>query len=87
MTDFDGEGHLAYQGGNSLPGLCHCARAEAHDTEPTAPAPGSSYGFTPPPPDCPVTGSPQIDRPGLDMCSCGHRHVKTEARGGGGAGD
>lgn len=40
-------------------------------------------GFTPPPPECPVTGWPQIDRDDLDMCECGHRHVRVQAWGGG----
>jgi len=40
-------------------------------------------GWTAPPPDCPVTGWPQIDRDDLDMCKCGHRHLKIEAWGGG----
>jgi hypothetical protein len=85
MTDLDELGHLAYLNGKSLPGLCHCALDEAHDAEPTAAAPGEAYGFAPIPPECPVTGDPQFDRDDLDMCSCGHRHVKIEAWGGGGA--
>jgi hypothetical protein len=44
----DTEGHLAYQGGKPLPGLCHCDRNEAHDAEPTAPAPPEAYGWQPP---------------------------------------
>jgi hypothetical protein len=39
--------------------------------------------WTPPPPDCPVTGWPQIDRDDLDMCWCGHRHITITAYGGG----
>jgi len=84
MSGLDDEGHLAYLNGKPLPGLCRCERNEAHDAEPTAPAPGEAYGFTPPPPECPVTGWPQIDREDLDMCSCGHRHVRIQAWGGGG---
>jgi hypothetical protein len=75
MAEQDREGHLAYLNGKSLPALCHCAANEAHDAEPTAPAPQEAYGFTPPPPECLVFGGPQIDRPDLDMCSCGHRHI------------
>jgi hypothetical protein len=56
----DEEGHLAYQDGKPLPGLCHCAQNEAHDIEPTAPAPpepgGGGASWTPPP-GCQVTVS------------------------------
>lgn len=86
MADLDELGHLAYLNGKSLPGLCYCALNEAHDADPTAPAPGEAYGFTLPPPECPVTGWPQIDRGDLDMCPCGHRHVRIECFGGGVAG-
>lgn len=87
MTELDAEGHVAYLNGRALPGLCHCAANEAHDAEPTAPAPGEAYGFTAPPPDCPYTDSPQFDRPDLDMCACGHRHVKVEVWRSGDSGD
>lgn len=48
----------------------------------------ASFGciWTPPPPDCPVTGSPQFDSPSLGMCACGHRHLGITALGGGGSG-
>lgn len=42
--------------------------------------------WSPPPPDCPVIGWPQIDRPDLGMCSCGHRHITFTIYGGGGPG-
>lgn len=35
------------------------------------------------PPDCPHTATPQIDRDDLDMCPCGHRHVKIAVWGSG----
>jgi hypothetical protein len=77
-------GHLAYQDGKPRPGLCHCAAGEAHDIEPAAPA--EAYGWAAIPPECPVTGWPQIDNPACDMCSCGHRHIRITAWGGGSGG-
>ena len=41
--EMDREGHLAYQDGKPLLGLCHCARNEAHDVEPAAPASWEAY--------------------------------------------
>jgi hypothetical protein len=48
MTGMDREGHLAYQGGMPMPGLCHCAADDCHDVEPTAPARPEAYGWQQP---------------------------------------
>jgi hypothetical protein len=45
---------------------------------------GRPTTWAPIPADCPVTGWPQIDRPDLDMCSCGHRHITITCWAGGG---
>jgi hypothetical protein len=49
-------------------------------------APQEAYAWTPPPPDCPLTGWPQIDNPDFGMCACGHRHITITVWGGGGSG-
>lgn len=54
------------------------------DDGPDAPAFLKTATWAPIPPECPVTGRPQIDRDDLDVCSCGHRHIKIECWGGGG---
>ena len=86
MTGTDPEGHFAWQNGKPLPGLCHCAMGEAHTVEPTVPTDWEAYGWSVPALDCPVTGGPQIDRDDLDMCPCGHRHIRITGYGGGGSG-
>ena len=49
-------------------------------------ASGEFGSWIEPVPDCPVTGWPQVDRDDADMCSCGHRHIRITAVGGGGPG-